>query len=193
MKFIIDLITYFFLGYFISGCALFKQNVQEVRAPVVSTKKGLSKPDSQKVKSAAVYEFIGEGNFVFEFKNLDTDLSHSLVAKAGVLVNEIPQGHWELVGYTDGKNTFASMNTSKKFVFRIKPKTQTYIGSFLLGCPSINNHDFKRLKQMKFFNRYPFSSDVGLCELVVGSDFVGVSRSLKKSKKINKLNLVLGF
>ena len=72
-------------------------------------------------------------------------------------------------------------------------KNSTYAGSIVIGCPKIAPSENKLLKPMKFFNRYPFSSSVGLCEVIVGNDFSAVREKVKKIKNTKKLNLILGF
>ena len=61
------------------------------------------------------------------------------------------------------------------------------------GLAGVSNDEFERLKSMKFFNRYPFSSENGICELVVGNNQVGVEKKLQKVLNSKSLSLVIGF
>jgi hypothetical protein len=63
----------------------------------------------------------------------------------------------------------------------------------VVGCAKIAPKDLKLLKGMSFFNRYPFSSKGGLCEIVIGNNFAGVKAQLRKAQKFKTLDMVLGF
>jgi hypothetical protein len=49
------------------------------------------------------------------------------------------------------------------------------------------------MKKMNFFNRYPFNSKKGLCEVVIGSDFSNVNRVWVELDKTKHHPLDLGF
>jgi hypothetical protein len=84
------------------------------------------------------------------------------------------------------------MNTSKQFIFQIKKDKNTYVGSYIFQCPKVTRIHVDELKQMGFFNRYPFTSKTGLCELVVGSDFERVNRVWGQLSQ-DQNSLELGF
>jgi hypothetical protein len=128
-----------------------------------------------------------------QLKNVDDGTNLTVNLTKGLSTTPVPVGHWELTGFEEAGKSFVSMNTSKKFVFSMKQKKNVYAGSIVIGCPKIAPTNFKLLKEMKFFNRYPFSSSTGLCELVVGNNFAKVHSILKKTSKNKKLNIVLGF
>ena len=140
-----------------------------------------------------MFELASHRKVQLQFKSLDNGNKLSVIIENGITQKSIPTGHWELTGFENEGVSFLSMNTSKKFVLTVKPKSNVYGGSIVIGCPSIGQDDFKLLKNMKFFNRYPFRSSKSLCELVVGNDFAGVKSSLQKSPNSKKLSLIMGF
>ena len=153
---------------------------------------------SDKIKSdiyehVTFFELASPGKVQLQFKSLDNGRNLSVIIENGITQKSIPAGHWELTGFERDGVSFLSMNTSKKFVLTVKPKSNVYGGSIVIGCPSIGQDDFKLLKNMKFFNRYPFRSSKNLCELVVGNDFAGVKTNLQKPLNSKKLNLIMGF
>lgn len=179
----------------LSGCASYR-----TKAPVEVAKKDLPKrtaPVENKgnvpPSSGALWEILGEEQITLQLKNVDDGTALIVNLAKGLSTTPVPAGHWELTGFEQANVSFVSMNTSKKFVFSMKQKKNVYAGSIVIGCPKIAPTDFKLLKEMKFFNRYPFSSSTGLCELVVGNNFAKVQSILKKTSKSKKLNLVLGF
>jgi hypothetical protein len=152
-----------------------------------------SPPEPPKVVKGAVWELLSGEQVTLQMKNLDNGKNLTVIIEKGISHRSVTPGHWELTGFEENGTSYVSMNTSKKFVFRRKEKTNVYAGSIVIGCPKIAATDFKLLKQMKFFNRYPFSSTSGLCEVVVGNDFAWVKSQFKKVQKNKKLNLILGF
>src|SRR5205085_82065 len=99
-----------------------------------------------------------------------------VILESGISERKVPSGHWELTGFEESGTTYTSMNTSRKFVLTMKKKAKIYAGSIVLGCPKLAPDQLKLLMAMKFFNRYPFSSSEGLCELVIGSNLSGVKK-----------------
>jgi len=186
--------TAFFL-IILSGCASYR-----TKGPVSSASSNQPKRTSPvenkgalPPSSGALWEILGEEQLVLQLKNVDDGNALIVNLSKGLSTTPVPAGHWELTGFEQSNQSFVSMNTSKKFVFSMKQKKNVYAGSIVIGCPKIAPGDFKLLKEMKFFNRYPFSSTTGLCELVVGNNFAKVQSILKKTSKNKKLNLVLGF
>lgn len=155
--------------------------------------KPVSEPKTE-VKQGVVWELLDRDQITLQFKNVDDPVNvFTLIIEKGITKNAFPHGHWELTGFEEGGRSFTSMNTTKKFVFRMKPKVNVYAGSLMIGCPTILPADFKLLKKMKFFNRYPFGGTSGLCEMVIGDNFAEVKTALRKSQKSSKLNIVIGF
>ena len=191
------LVTFIFLG----GALVFLVSCSNLRTDKVPTKEA-SKPIAKNIEApvkpvlkgpTALWYLITHDRVTLYFKNLDNNTAISFIIEKGVTRLPITPGHWELTGFEEGDHSYASMNTSKKFVFRSRSKATTYAGSIVIGCPKVGTEEFKFLKSMRFFNRYPFSSDVGLCEMIVGNDFAMVRSELKKAPETKKLNLVIGF
>lgn len=181
--------------FILSGCASYRTKEPAQGQPkAASVKKDA--PEIEKgvpPSSGALWEILGEEQLALQLKNVDDGSNLTVNLAKGLSTTPVPAGHWELTGFEEGGKSFVSMNTSKKFVFSMKQKKNVYAGSIVIGCPKIAPTNFKLLKEMKFFNRYPFSSSTGLCELVVGNNFAKVQSILKKTSKNKKLNLVLGF
>lgn len=181
------------LIFFVSGCAL--QNNQSVveKVPTERSVPRSAPKEASVLNIGVVWDLLSEEAMTLQFTNVDNKKNLSITLHKGINVFTVSPGHWELTGHEQNGISFKSMNISKKFVMRVKPKALVYGGSVLTGCPTIGNDDFKLLKTMSFFNRYPFNSDHSICELVVGNDLAGVRSSLRYSRKNKKLNLVMGF
>jgi hypothetical protein len=178
-----------------TGCASQHREAVHVRTQPKSVQ-----PKPQEVKTqkpspskGAVWELLTGEQVTLQLKNVDNGKNLTVIIEKGISVRTVPGGHWELTGFEENGHSYTSMNISKKFVFRMKPRANVYAGSIVIGCPKIAPDDFILLKQMKFFNRYPFSSSEGLCEMVIGNDFAGVRSEYKKIQKNKQLNLILGF
>ena len=102
-------------------------------------------------------------------------------------------GFWQVAGFILNGKRYKTMNTSKQFIFNLQKDKVTYVGSYIFQCPKVNVDYLKQMKKMNFFNRYPFSGQTGLCEVVVGSDFKNVKRVWKEVDAKNKRPLELGF
>lgn len=178
----------------LSGCS--HQNSRPVQT-VASADKKLPAKKSMNVareqSHGVVWEVLSENEIILQFRNVDTKSNLNVVVQKGVSVHSIRPGHWELTGFSEKGKSFTSMNVSKKFVMKVSPKSLVYGGSLLTGCPAIENKDFRLLKNMQFFNRYPFSGGTGLCEMVIGNNLAGVRSQLKNSRKTKTLNPVMGF
>lgn len=158
--------------------------------------------DSQQVRplelrlppsKGALWEVVNLDRLALQLRNVDEGTALTVNLQRGLSTTPMPPGHWELTGFEDNGISYLSMNVSKKFVFTMESKKNVYAGSIVVRCPKLDPSDLKLLKEMKFFNRYPFSSAQGLCELVVGNNFARVRSTLKKSFKNKRLNLTLGF
>lgn len=184
---------FFLLLVIFTGCASYHKPAQKPRPPQeVSTKKEVLRVRPS-VTGGAVWELLSDRQVTLMFKDIDTGKNLSVIAEEGVSVKAVPPGHWELTGFEKEGRTFVSMNTAKKFVFRMKPKSNTYAGTYLISCPAVSEKDYKFLKKLKFYNRYPFSSDKGLCEVAVGSDYLSVRTKFRQKMKNLKLSLHTGF
>lgn len=106
---------------------------------------------------------------------------------------ELEAGFWQVSGFILDGVRFNLMNTTKQFIFELKKNKYTYVGSYIIQCPKVNNTHLDEMKKMHFFNRYPFSSDSRLCELVVGSDFDKVKLVWRNLDKTKLRPLSLGF
>lgn len=179
----------------LSGCASYRTKEPVQTTPKASQPKATAPVETKMVPpgSGVLFEVLVEEPIALQLKNVDDGMALTVNLTKGLSTTPVPKGHWELTGYEQANKSFLSMNTSKKFVFKMDAKKNVYAGSIVIGCPKIAPSDFKILKEMKFFNRYPFSSSTGLCELVVGNNFAKVYSIMKKSSKKKKLNLVLGF
>lgn len=153
------------------------------REPVVQSKsiKNPSKPDSQ-----ALFQWLSPLGVQLLVQNLKTKEISTLLIEDSLFIISLEPGDWQIDGFILNDQKFHLMNTSQKFVFNIKKNKTTYAGSIVVQCPKIGEDYFPTLKKMKFFNRYYFSSNEGLCEMVVGNDYKGVKRSYSKT-------LIMGF
>jgi hypothetical protein len=179
------------LVHFLIGCASFDFNSSLHKSGNVSAKKDpkLSGPSAK----GAVWELLSGNQLSLHLKSVDGQAQSSLILRERISTHPISYGHWELSGFElDGKSYF-SMNTSKKFILRVRPGPLTYAGSIVIGCPRISQAENKHLKKMKFFNRYPFSSKDGLCEVVVGNNQKEVISLLRKTHKNDNLKIKIGF
>ncbi len=173
------------------GCASYHDKDQNLRKSDV---RSIQKGDGTKSFSkGAVWELFSPDKVVLHYKNVESELSVSLILNKGINNHFLNPGHWELSGFELDGISYKTMNVSKKFILKIHSGIQTYSGSLLAGCPRASKKERIFLKKMKFFDRYPFSSTHGLCELVIGDNREDVQRRLKKEKKIKILNLQSGF
>lgn len=181
-----------FLGLLLTGCSSYR-SITKDRTPIHASKKNTKvvpvKTISEYKGHYAVWELLNINQLSLQLKNVDGGNNLTLIIEKGISQKEVPPGDWELTGFEEDGTSYISMKTSKKFVFRMKAKTDVYAGSILIGCPKIATQDLRLLRDMKFFNRYPFSSSVGLCELIVGNDFASVLPKIKKSRNSKKLNI----
>ena len=150
----------------------------------------VTKPE---VETTAVWYSFSETQVALYLKNIDNGEARTMILQKGMSTLPLDEGHWELAGFEENGNSFTSMNTSKKFVFRVKPGANVYAGSLIIGCPKVSQADFKYLKAMRYFDRYPFSSTTKLCEMIIGNDFAFVRNQLRKTQKNKGLKLQMGF
>lgn len=187
--------VFLILALFLTGCASYHTKSKVIKPKVVAPKKATSSIQEKPVALVgpayfALWEVLGSLPVSLQLTNVDDGTRLTVILEKGLSLREVPPGHWELTGFEKDGRSFVSMNTSKKFVFRMQPRRNVYAGSIVIGCPKIYSGDLKLLRRMKFFNRYPFSSSLGLCELVIGNDFVKVRSELGKVSKSKKLKLI---
>lgn len=189
------LISLFSLIIILSGCASYRPRQESSGTDVsaLPSSKQISAKNSKKAAALAVWDLLNRETISLYFKNVDNGSYLTVVLGNRITEKEIPTGHWELTGFSSKGRTFSSMNTHQKFVFRMSPSSHNYGGSIVVGCPRIASTDYTYLKSMKFFNRYPFSSKQGLCEIVIGNDLASVQEGLRKSRKNKNLALKIGF
>lgn len=163
------------------------------QSPAKAVEKSPALPEPHITGPTAIWYLYSHDQVTLYLKNLDDGTPATLIIQKGLTRLPLPVGHWQITGFEEGGESFTSMNTSKKFVFRVKPKANTYAGSIVIGCPKVGAEDFKHLKSMRFFNRYPFSSSAHLCEMIIGNDFAMVRSEFRKTQKTKGLSLTLGF
>ena len=171
------------LLFFLHGCASFHTKGPETSEAQKPRAGGPDKAKEAISRNGGVWELLTGKQLTLQFKEVDSGNNLTIIIDEGISERPVPAGHWELTGFEENGHSFVSMNTSKKFIFTMKGKSSVYAGSIVIGCPRLQSSQFKLLKKMKFFNRYPFSSSQGLCELVIGNDLSGV-RTAGKFKKL---------
>lgn len=183
------------LGLFfviLSGCTHLNLGNKSSEATKPVEKSSVTQ-EPQLTGPTAIWYLYSHDQVTLYLKNLDDGTPATMIIQKGLTRLPLPVGHWQVTGFEEGGESFTSMNTSKKFVFRVKPKANTYAGSIVIGCPKVGAEDFKHLKSMRFFNRYPFSSSTHLCEMIIGNDFAMVRSEFRKTQKTKGLSLTLGF
>lgn len=173
-----------------SGCAL--------RGPVgpVSDSKDAEitsgKSGKTTVKTKAIFHVIAPLGIELLLYNLDHKLEERLIVDKTLSEIGLQEGHWLVSGFVLNGKRYKVLNSSQRFIFRLKSKEATYAGSYIFQCPKVGQEHVSELKKMNFFNRYPFSSDQRLCEMVVGSAYKNVNRAWLHMSK-DKKPLDLGF
>jgi hypothetical protein len=164
------------------GCGIIKltESVEPPRPGVASPVPGKVKLPVELKGKKAIFQLLNRGQLSLQLRNIDTGEALTLLLEGELSERKVPKGHWELAGFEDSGKSFVSMNTSKKFIFQMKPSKSIYAGSIVVGCPRVQSKDLKLLMSMRFFNRYPFSSSDGLCEVIVGDNFNRIKKLRKK-------------
>jgi len=105
-------------------------------------------------------------------------------------LNLLP-GNWQVRGLSVDGKFYEPLVTGAKFNFQIQKNRPAYLGSYFVECPRLRKTNLQTVKKMAFFNRFPFTSIHGTCEMVVGNDLVRVRRAWSALTKLprNKLNL----
>lgn len=144
-------------------------------------------------KTRAIFHVIGPLGIELILLNIKSQTEEIVLMDKTLSQLELEPGHWQVAGFILDGIRFNIMNTSKHFIFKLKKDQSTYVGSYIFQCPKVNETHLADMKKMNFFNRYPFSSDKRLCELVVGSDFDKVKKVWKNIDKSKLRPLSLGF
>ena len=160
--------------------------------PAVVEKKA---PTEAKVenKARAIFHVVEPLGVHIILLNLDKNAEETVFVDKTLSSVVLKPGFWQVSGFILKDKRYKMMNTTKQFIFHIKKNENTYVGSYIFQCPKVNQSHLKAMKQMSFFNRYAFSSQQRLCELVVGSDFENVNRVWMELEKSQHLPLSLGF
>ncbi len=202
MKCILSLLIF---SLFLTSCASYRTKPMIPKTVSTPKKVTQSEPATRPAPAVkgyfAIWELLNSTQVTLQLTNVDDGSNLSITIDKGLSKRKVSPGHWELTGFEENGTSFVSMNISKKFVFRMREKSHVYAGSIVIGCPKIATKNFKLLRNVKYFNRYAFSSTVGLCELVVADDFMKVKSKVmtpvisksRKSQKSKKLNLVNGL
>lgn len=156
-------------------------------------KNGEPSVPAQEVSGTTFFELSHPDKLAIHFKSVDNAKEMSLPLDQEITRKVFDEGYWELVGFELNGKKFQAMNARKRFVLRVKKNQITYGGSFVVGCPNVGKDQNHLLKDMTFFDRYPFSSKNGLCELIVGNKLEKIQALLNTSSKINKLKIKEGF
>lgn len=176
--------------FILSSCA--HKNTSLTPAQTVSSVE-VPKKTKEMGKTRAIFHVIEPLGVELVLFNVKKQTEEIVLMDLTLSQLELAPGFWQVAGFIlDGKR-YNIMNTSKLFVFELKKDKFTYVGSYIFQCPKVNGTHLKEMKKMRFFNRYPFSSNERLCELVVGSDFDKVKQVWKNIDKTKLRPLSLGF
>ncbi len=188
MKFLIYIAIF---SLFLHSCASYQSKPHEAS----KHKKNRQKVDYKIPKPVygVMFDLGSEKEFDLIFENVSSDHDMEIRLNRETKLIPLKEGVWELTGIELQGNFYGLMNTSKKFTIQVSPKKVVYAGTYLLGCPLIDQSSTESLKKMKFFNRYELTSEKGSCELVVGDDWKTFRRKLIKKRKYKWLNSVIGF
>ena len=177
-----------FLIFALVGCALKKSETQ----PLVIKSDKTEEKEKEAGKNSAIFHIIGELGIELELQNLEDKKSENILFDKTISRLQMKPGHWQVNSFKFNGITYRLMNTSKKFIFRVKKPGNTYVGTYIFQCPKVDRSHLNEMKKLNFFNRYPFSSTKGLCEMVVGSDHSRVNKVWLRLSKDHR-PLGLGF
>ena len=145
------------------------------------------------LKSLAIFHIIEPLGLDLVVYNVVLDKVVRITMDKTISQIALEPGTWLVRGFTLNKGHYQVMNEAQRFSFTMKKKKNTYVGSYIFQCPKVNKTHLPQLKKMNFFNRYPFRSETGLCEMVVGSDYKNVNKVFLKLSKMKHPSLSLGF
>jgi hypothetical protein len=102
-------------------------------------------------------------------------------------------GNWKVRALSVDGKIYEPLVTGAKFNFQIHKNRPSYLGSYFIECPRLRKNNLKAVKRMEFFNRFPFTSSHGTCEMVVGNDLNRVRKAWSSLTKLPPKQLNLGF
>ncbi len=173
------------------SCAHRKGELPAV-APVVQDQKPVVEPKVE-IKSQALFHIVEPLGVKLVLLNLDKNIERTVLIEKTLSSVALTPGFWQVSGFVLQGQRFRSKTTTKQFIFHAKKNESTYAGSYIIQCPKVDQTHLLEMKKMSFFNRFPFSSERGACELVVGSDFENVNRVWAELEKSQQVPLTLGF
>jgi hypothetical protein len=176
-----------FLSLILAGCSQLKTDSS---TPAVAEAAYETKPSS---KTNAVFHILHPLGIQLILTNVDEHLEKKVLIEKTLSQLDLAPGFWQVSGFIMGGQRYKITNTSMQFIFHIQKGKSTYAGSYIFQCPKVNQAHLKEMKKMIFFNRYPFNSKKGLCEVVIGSDFSNVKRVWMELDKSKHHPLDLGF
>lgn len=180
--------------FILIGCAHKPTQKPVVNAPAYSAPLGeVENKPKELGKTRAIFHVIEPLGIQLVLLNVKTQKEEIVQMDLTLSQLELAPGHWQVAGFVLDGQRYGVMNISKQFIFQLKKDKVTYVGSYIFQCPKVNETHLKEMKKMSFFNRYPFSSETRLCELVVGSDFDKVKQVWKNIDKTKLRPLSLGF
>ena len=144
-------------------------------------------------KTGAIFHVIDPLGVKLVLLNVEAQREEIVLMDKTLSQLDLTPGFWQVSGFVSKGRYYKIMNSSKKFIFHLKKNEITYVGSYIFQCPKVNHTYLPQMKKMSFFNRYPFSSEKRLCELVVGSDFDNVNRVWVEMDEEKHRPLSLGF
>ena len=144
-------------------------------------------------KTTAIFHILRPLGIQLILTNVDEHLEKKVLMEKTLSKLDLVPGFWQVSGFIMDGQRYKITNTSMQFIFHLKKGKSTYAGSYIFQCPKVNQTHLKEMKKMNFFNRYPFNSKTGLCEVVIGSDFTNVSRVWVELDKTKHQPLELGF
>lgn len=176
----------------LASCASFKPEAKKSPVDKPTTQTESTKPVDEG-KTRAIFHIVDPLGVKLVLVNIESKLEQIVLMDKSLSQLYLKPGFWQVAGFILNGKHYKTMNTSKQFIFDLQKDKVTYVGTYIFQCPKVNGNYLKQMKKMNFFNRYPFSHETGLCEVVVGSDFKNVKRVWKEVDAQNKRPLELGF
>lgn len=181
------------LTFLILGSCAHKKSEPAPQTTSQSPSVEVEKKSRELGETRAVFHVVGPLGVELVLTNLENRKEEKVVMDKTLSQLSLKPGHWQVSGFILNGKLYKIMNTSKHFIFQLKKKKITYVGSYIFQCPKVNHHHTSEMKKMSFFNRYPFSSNKSLCEMVVGSDYDNVNRVWLAIGSGKHRSLSLGF
>lgn len=198
MKYIVSLLI---AVLFLSSCASHRVPAKPSKASVSPKTRKIPKtskiskvntPKEGKKVTRAVFHLIHPLGVELFLTNMDDGREERVLVDKTLSQLEVSPGFWQISGFSMDGKIFDPMNGDQQFIFNVKKNQPTYVGSYIIECPKVGKEHLPEMKKMSFFNRYPFTEETGLCELVVGNAYPEVNKVWQKLVK-DKKELKLGF